>query len=334
MPQLTVQSTIVPRARRLVRVFALILAIAVMPPSARAQDQRAALRALFPRASEVAGWNLKQEPKFYAGNQVFDYMDGAGEIPRSYDLRELGSAKYAQGSVVLEAVIFDMGRPENAFGYYSARAFLERSPTSKERIVLLDHPAHLYSSVGILTLWKGRYTVIVQPDIGKATDADLIRFGRTLSAKIKEKGRLPEMLRLLPQQGTIPNTERYLRGKAAFDTLLLFTPRDAFGGAKGADAVAVDTGSAAGTYTLCMARYSTPAAAMEALNNLRQYLVTRKAALVASPPVGAFIAMVPRINAVGARVTGRYLAVVVGAKDKKTAETGLKLLEKPGNLRQ
>src|SRR5579862_2127546 len=212
------------------------LAFAALSAPAGAGRQSGLLPGLFPRTNEVSGWALKDVPKLFSGNQVFDYMDGAGEIPRSYGLRQLGSAKYARGSVVLEVAIFDMGDADNAFGYYSARSFLEHSPRSKapERIIPLDHPAHLYAQVGVLTFWKGPYTVIVQPDTGTPDETALIHFARAVAAKVRAKGSPPNLLRRLPAGGMAANSARYLRGKSAFDMLFLFQPRDVFGAARGA----------------------------------------------------------------------------------------------------
>jgi hypothetical protein len=295
-----------------------------------AQDDQAVLRALFPQSNEIAGWTLKQEPKFYTGNQVFDYMDGAGEIPRSYDLRSLASAKYARGNTVLEVVAFDMGRSENAYGYFSARAFLERSPGAKERGIALDNPAYLYGSVGILTLWKGRYTVIVQPDTGKADESALIAFGRFVSRHIKEKGSLPSLMARLRPHGpgisTVGESPRYLRGKAAFDTLLLFTPKDAFGGAGGAEAVAAEFAVAGTPTTLCVVRYTDSGAATAACGRFQQFLVGRKATPGSTRLPNAVVATMQRFKGVGAIAIGRYLGVVVDAKDVRAAETGLSSL--------
>jgi hypothetical protein len=313
----------------------LLLLFALIPSFVGAQDDVSALRALFPKTNEIAGWTLMQEPKLYVSGQVFDYMDGAGEIPRSYDLRQLMSARYTQGKVTLELVAFDMGRSENAFGYCSARAFLERSPTAKERVIAIDNPAHLYTAVGILTLWKGRYTVIVQPDLGKPDERTLVDFGRFVSHRIKDRGNLPPLIRQLRPRGagvgTAGESLRYLRGKAAFDTLLLFTPQDAFGATKGAEAVAAEFSVMGAPATLCVVRYPDAGAAAAAYSNFHNYLPKMRGATMAvdqTPKL--FIGITARFKAVGMLAAGRFLVVVVGAKDARTAEAGLRSLRAVG----
>src|SRR4051794_33961740 len=117
-----------------------LLAGALGPRSARAAEPvSSVLTALFPKSDEVKGWQQQAAPKLFPGPQVFDYMDGAGEIPRSYGLNQLGSALYRKGAVTLEAAIFNLKSPEGAFGYASIRGFLDRSPTGADRTVQLDH---------------------------------------------------------------------------------------------------------------------------------------------------------------------------------------------------
>jgi hypothetical protein len=306
----------------------LTFTLLIQDVGAYSQEAKTALRALFPPSNAVSGWTLKQEPKFFGSLQVFDYMDGAGEIPRSYDLRQLASARYSKGSVTLELVIFDLGKSENAFGYYSARSYLERSPTAHEQIIALDHPARLYTSVGILTLWKGHYTAIVQPDVGKPDAGSLAQFGRAVTARIKEKGALPDLLRLLPTKGKTAHSERYLRGKASFDTLLLFTPKDVFGASAGTDAVAAEYTMASGLATLCVIRYSTPGAAKTAHTSLKEYLLARKSTGIPTHLPGAIAASIPRFKSVGALPLGRYLAVVVSDREPTALEPGLQCLQR------
>lgn len=310
------------------RLLPILILLILASAQGLGSGKQAALPALFPKSNEVAGWALKEGPKLFSGSRLFDYMDGAAEIPRSYDFQQLGSAKYANGKTVLEVAIFDMGRSENAFGYYSARSFLEHNPRSKERILPLDHPAHLYTAVGILTFWKGRYTVIVQPEIGKPDEPTLLQFARRISAKVREKGSPPNLLRRLPSVGMIASSARYIRGKAAFDTLLLFAPNDLFGAANGADAVAAEYPLAGGAVTLCVVRCPNASAAAGASNALRLYLTSRKAVFSTPRLRNAFVGTAPRLKGTGAVLSGRYLGVVTGAKDAKTTESALGSLQR------
>jgi hypothetical protein len=291
----------------------------------RAEGQTA-LTALFPQSNEVAGWTLKEGPKFFRGDQLFDYMDGAAEIPKSYTFSQLGSAKYQQGTHTLEVAIFDMGTAASAFGYYSARSFLEHNPRSKDRIIALDHPARLYVAVGVLTFWKDHYTIIVQPDIGTPDEKTLLQFARAVSAKIKAKGRPPEMISLLPRPNLQAETVRYVRGKSAFDSLILFSPQDVFGMANKPDVVSAEYTLSGKQATLFVVRYPTSQAAANTYAAYRQFLSSRHAVFSGSSVPHSFVAMAPKEKGTGALTRGNYLGVVVGAKDAKAAATGLRSL--------
>src|SRR5579871_5973910 len=127
--------------------LALPLIFGLLLMGARRAGAQADLSALFPKSNAVPGWALQEGPKYYSGDQLFDYMDGAAEIPKAYTFQRLATAKYHRGTTVLEVAIFAMGDAADAFGYYSARGFLERNPRAKESVVPLDHPSHLYPTI-------------------------------------------------------------------------------------------------------------------------------------------------------------------------------------------
>lgn len=284
--------------------------------SASAQGQDPVLR-LFPPSGAVAGWSLTAEPRVYAGDQVFDYMDGAGELPRSGGLLEVGSAHYRGGSAVLEVAIFDMAASENAFGYYSVRSFLERSPHAKDRAIALDHPARLSESVGILTFWKGPYTVILQPDSGHPDDGTLLRFARLVSARIPQRGAPPGLLGLLPAAHRIAGSERYVRGKAAFDATVLFTPTDVFHLGSHPQVVAAEYGCGSTPLTLFAIAYPDGADASAAFLAFRGYLASRHDAVLGGP--AGLSTMDLRLKGVACAVRSGRLWCVSGARDAAQA---------------
>jgi hypothetical protein len=283
---------------------------------------------LLPASGEVKGWTLAAAPKVYSGSGLFDYMDGAGEIPRSYGFRQLASGRYRSGATTIEAVVFDMGTPAEAFGYYSARAFLEHGPGASDRIVPLDHPAHLYAAVGVLTFWKDRFTVILQPEAGKPPVDALLQFARDIGGKIRAKGSPPALLGRLPRAHRAPYSERYVKGKAAFDSTILFSPHDVFGAASGAEAAAAEYNLAGATPTLFVVRYRSGQAAA-ALARYRAFLLSRKAVITSTVVANGFAAMAKREKGTAAAARGDSLAVVVGAADANAAASALKLLRTP-----
>ncbi len=285
--------------------------------------------ALFLKTNEISGWALKEGPKFFNNDQLFDYMDGAAEIPKSYAFRQLGSAKYQKSTaLVLEVAVFDMSKSDDAFGYYSARVFLERSPRSKDRVVSLDHPAHLYSSVGALTFWKDHYTVIIQPEIGRPDDSTLIQFARAVSAKIKSVGTVPTLIKLLPTRNQIEGTARLVKGKATFDATIMFLPKDIFGMSDHPEVVAAEYKLPGNPVTMFVANYRSPAGAQKALKDYRAYLLSVKSAVGAGGSADKFTAVSEKQHGTGVIAVGSKLGVIFGAKDSVTVENGLLELQK------
>jgi hypothetical protein len=281
------------------------------------------LAALFPKSGEVRGWQLHAPAKLFPGARVFDYMNGAGEIPKSYGLNQVGSTLYRKGAGTLEAAIFDMKTPEGAYGYCSVRGFLDRSPSGGDRIVRLDHPARLNTKIGILTFWKSHYTVILQPQDGKPDDASLLAFARLICRRLPSGGAPPALLRLLPAREAMAATRRYLKGRAAFDSALLFSPDDALGAAKGAEAVAQEAKLAGAEGTLAVVQYPNPGAAAAAFAGVRKLLTAHKAVFGAGASATRFTAFSSREKGAGALLDGRRLALVLFAGGKKESpQTG------------
>jgi hypothetical protein len=295
------------------------------------------LQARLPQSGQIPGWISTAAPRIFRGAQVFDYMDGAGEIPRSFGLVALASERYRKGAVTLEAAIFEMPSAQDAFGYFSARSFLERNPSGADRTIALDHPARVNSALGVLTFWKDRYAVILQPEAGVPDEKTLLQFARAVEKSIEAKGDPPAMLQLLPLSHAAQGTARFVRGKPAFDSVLIFSPTDVFGAGKGATAVAEEVETPAVKEMLAVIRYPSPAAASAALAAYRQYLTSRKALFAHRAPAGGFIAAARTEKGTGACRAGSLLCLVAyakpphsptGAADAGTVAAALDMLRK------
>jgi hypothetical protein len=311
-------------SRRTLRsVLSAALFLTALVSAAVHAQEGLALLPFFPKSDEVTGWRLQGQPKLFPGPRVFDYMDGAGEIPRSYGLSQLGSVLYRKGTVTLEAAIFDMKSPAGAYGYASIRGFLDRSPTGKDRTVLLDHPARLNPRIGILTFWKGHYTVILQPQEGKPDDAALVAFAKLLSRRLPGGGGPPSLLRFLPTAGAQPGTARYVRGHAAFDASLVFSAQDALGAANGAEAVAEEAQLPGAVATLAVVKYSDATAARAAFEGFRGLLKEHNADFSPGATATRYTAFSPKEKGAGALLDGNRLALVLFAGGPKGTATNV-----------
>jgi len=162
--------------------------------------RQSAMQSLVPPT--IGQWAVSEAVRFYTGAEIFDYMDGAGEVYLAYGSRRLLVQRYArpnQEEILVE--IFDMGLPRNAFGAYSnmqGRAPMRRIGQEAE-----------YKN-GLLTFWKGRFFVCVMIDHenDEATKA-VLALGRHIADAIREEGAKPGILDLLPKGKYLPATLRY-----------------------------------------------------------------------------------------------------------------------------
>jgi len=161
----------------------------------------------------AAGWKLAAEAEVWEGEQIYDYMNGEGEIPVACGYQSLATADITGPSDVGARIeLFQMGSDANAFGLYSLR----REPADER--VALTHPAVL--APGQLIGWKGEYTYVVRADDPSQVEDDTLQvLAKGLEQQIAEPGELPELLRRLPTEGLVPGSSRYFHGKFALDTI-------------------------------------------------------------------------------------------------------------------
>jgi hypothetical protein len=195
-------------------------------PALGAQAEGGDPARLLPTAAQGKQWTPKGAPKRLTGDQIYDYMDGAGEIPLACGYQTLIVAEYAgQAGGVITIELYDMGNSANAFGLYS----MKRLPNGRT-VAMGTHTSPIQAEAGYheLLCHKGRYTLLLFGDeSGKVKDADLLALGTALVGGIKESGVPPDLLRYLPQTGYVAKTAKYFHGKAAMD-MVKFVRDDVF----------------------------------------------------------------------------------------------------------
>jgi hypothetical protein len=175
----------------------LFLLLFVLPPDTGALGP---METLLP--ASVRGWNLADTPVPYPGMKIFEYMDGAGEIYRAYDFRDLLVGRYARtGEEEILVELFDMGSPANAYGVFTYM---------KGRGPALPIGQEGEYKGGLLTFWKGEHFVCVKTD-RETPDAKeaVLELGRTIGSGMKESGGPPEIVGLLPGELISPETVKY-----------------------------------------------------------------------------------------------------------------------------
>ncbi len=154
----------------------------------KSPDESAELSQFLPL--EINGWQASGRDETYDPETIFDYIDGAGEVYRSYNFQKLLARRFQkQGQAVIIVDFFDMGRAADAFGVFTHDLEGER----------LDIGQAATYKGGLLSFWKDRYfaSVFAEAETAETRQA-VANLGRKIASAIPEEGKKPDMLALVP----------------------------------------------------------------------------------------------------------------------------------------
>jgi hypothetical protein len=162
---------------------------------------------LVPR--EIEGWKASDRDRRYDRETIFDYINGSGELYRSYAFRQVLVRRLARtGEPDIEVALFDMGSAEDAFGIFSFE---------QEGDDLGIGQGSEYAA-GLLRFWKGRSFVCVS--IERETPAAkgaVTALAKEIAHRIEPAGARPQIVNLLPRQGLDANSIRYFHQHACLN---------------------------------------------------------------------------------------------------------------------
>ena len=108
----------------------------------------------------------------YNPDSLYQYIDGGADLYLLYDFKALLHQNFKSGATELTADIYEMNKPEDAFGIYAS----ERSPTYKYIAIGVEG----YRDKGILNFLADRHYVKLSGS-GPNVDTLLDQFARLLS---------------------------------------------------------------------------------------------------------------------------------------------------------
>ncbi len=158
------------------------------------------LAAALPRSTGV--WTAQDPDRTYDAETIFDYIDGAGEVYRAYNMRRCLSRRYtAKDAPPIVLDVFDMGSFADAFGVFTHDRDGEPVDAGQEG---------LYRP-GWLSFWKGRFFVSIYAEREtKGAKEAVFALARAVDSSIGERGPKPEILAQLPPGGLEEQSVRYL----------------------------------------------------------------------------------------------------------------------------
>ncbi|MFB0564165.1 MAG: DUF6599 family protein [Candidatus Aminicenantaceae bacterium] len=148
------------------------------------------LDSLLPR--EIKGWKAVEKDQFYNPHNIFDYIDGAGEVYRSYNFKELLVRRFTRkGKPDIVADFFKMGSSRDAFGVFT-------HDLEGEDVEIGQDSTY---NAGLLSFWKGLFFIsIYAEEETDETKEVVLSLGRFAALAIKEEGEKPDLLDLLPPE--------------------------------------------------------------------------------------------------------------------------------------
>jgi hypothetical protein len=149
----------------------------------------------------IGDWTRQNDPVTYDRETIFDYINGAGEVYRSYAFKDVVVDRYESTDgrgVTVE--VFDMGDPHDAFGVFSYAREDEQEGIGSG-----------YERKGsVLCFWQDRFYVCVAAEQrDEDPEAVLESLARGISGALPSDGAKPPLMGALPTDGRIPFSDRY-----------------------------------------------------------------------------------------------------------------------------
>jgi hypothetical protein len=156
----------------------------------------------FPRAP---GLEFEGLPVSYGPANLFDYINGAAESYLAYGFEALTSQRYVEdGEVALVVDVYRHRDLTHAFGMYTQER-VGRGP-------FIEIGGEGYVEPGVLNFFKGSYYVKIMSyrTAADGQDEALVGLAREIADRLEGEAKLPAGVMLLPSQGRVPHSERFI----------------------------------------------------------------------------------------------------------------------------
>lgn len=215
--------------------------------------------------NEIPEWKSASPISIYDKETIFDYIDGAAELYFAYDFNKVVTTEYTDSNTSIIIDVYDMTNPDSAFGIYSLNRY------EGANFVNIGNEGILVDTS--LDFWKGKYYCKVYSfDTSQKYQNIVTEFGNSISSRIKDSGKEPEIIKMLPSEGLIPKSEKFFCRKLGLDNVHFISEDNIFnldGNTKGifAEYKLYDTG-----FQMLIIKYLTKEDADLAFNNFSTYL--------------------------------------------------------------
>jgi len=257
------------------------------------------LKSLLPEGDE--NYNRTSEVQTYNRKNLFDYIDGGAELYLSYDFQKLLVQKYKVKEREITVEVYQMETSEDAFGLFSL---------DQEGEALLIGERANYGA-GLLKLWKSNFFVRIMDINGDDKLKDVILgLGEKISFKIDKQGKLPELLFKLPEEGLIPNSEKFFHKQIVLNNLYFLSTENLLNLSEKTSAVMADYSTGKINLKLLLISYPDSSQAELALENFcKKYLKS-------APSEKRIIQRVEEDKFIGLELEKNYLWITFEGKEE------------------
>jgi len=179
-----------------------VICVVILSACIRSEKDKISLTMRQSVPSEILGWNLQDTVETYDRESIFGYMNGAGEVYRSYDFREVVVFRFTRsGEPDMTVEIFDMGSSEDAYGVFSYARESEESGIGQ---------GYEYR-VGLLCFWQSRYFACIKAERETSDSKEAVfALARKIDEQLPSAGIRPKLVEYFPEENLLPQSIRYL----------------------------------------------------------------------------------------------------------------------------
>jgi hypothetical protein len=250
----------------------------------------------------INGWTRSDSTVAYDRESIFGYINGAGEVYRSYAFSQVVVVVYTSSeNPDITVELFDMGNPADAYGVFSHAREQEETGIGSG-----------YERKGrVLCFWQDRYYVCAAAEERTAdSDRALMDISRGVSQHLPPASNPPDLVHMLPTEGLVAFSERFFHLHQSLNYHYYLARENLFNLSAGTDAVLARYQP--GRTSLLLVRYESEADAAAALSSFRRgYLPDSGASQTVETENGKFVSYGQH---------HRFVAVVLDAISETTAD--------------
>ena len=244
---------------------------------------------MLPKSDQVKGWKRAKDIEIYTKQNLIQFMHDETEVYNAYDFVELALAEYSNPKLgskpLIRAEVHDMGTPENAFGIYS----FNRNPQDDFEIIGNE------AATTMLTIdtWKGQYFVHIRlyefsDDIKEGAQ----NIAQYIMNQIRGTTKPPDILKLLPRDHLIRNSERYFKNKIILNKIHFIADKNILMLNESTVGVTAEylhakSKNPEDTLSVFLIEYPTPKDATVAYNSYKAYLLAKDYPTITTKKLGS-----------------------------------------------